>query len=283
MTNLGLEVAREADARGVAESVIAPGNDTRDADILSTGLRSRWSLSHPLGGFRSPIVRSAGAAAARLLQAGGWGLIKAAERFRMGPGLSGDRTIEWAWVLSRLRRDPGRVLDFGAGTGFVALAAAFAGHEVVAIDLEPCAFEFKGAPITYRQGNLNELEFEPCSFDQVLNCSTIEHVGLGGRYGSTTDPDGDLRAMERLASLLRPDGDMVLTLPVGIDGIFPPYHRVYGAQRLPRLLERFAVSDEAWWAKLDGKSWQPATRQAALAVHGSSSYYALGLFVVTSQ
>ena len=35
MTNLGLEVAREADARGVAESVIAPGNDTRDADILS--------------------------------------------------------------------------------------------------------------------------------------------------------------------------------------------------------------------------------------------------------
>jgi len=228
-------------------------------------------------------VKSAGAAAARLLRAGGWGLIKAAERFQTGPGLAGDRTIEWAWVLGRLRRDPGRVLDFGTGTGFVALAAAFAGHEVVAVDLEPCAFEFKGASITYRQGDFNELAFEPRSFDQVLNCSTIEHVGLEGRYGSPADPDGDLRAMEKLASLLRPDGDMVLTLPVGVDGVFSPYHRVYGEERLPRLLERFTVRDEAWWAKLDGKAWQPTTRDAALAVQGSSSYYALGLLVVTPR
>jgi SAM-dependent methyltransferase len=228
-------------------------------------------------------VRSAGAAAARLLRAGAWGLIKAAERFQTGPGLAGDRTIEWAWVLGRLLRDPGRVLDFGTGNGFVALAAAFAGHEVVAVDLEPCAFEFKGASITYRQGNFNELAFEPHSFDQVLNCSTIEHVGLEGRYGSPPDPDGDLRAMEKLASLLRPDGDMVLTLPVGVDGIFPPYHRVYGELRLPRLLERFIVRDQAWWAKLDGKAWQPTTRDAALAVQGSSSYYALGLLVVTPR
>jgi SAM-dependent methyltransferase len=228
-------------------------------------------------------VRSAGAAAARLLQAGGWGLIKAAERFQTGPGLAGDRTIEWAWVLGRLRRDPGQVLDFGTGNGFVALAAAFAGHDVVAVDLEPCAFEFTGASITYRQGDFNELEFEPQSFDQVLNCSTIEHVGLEGRYGSPADPDGDLGAMEKLASLLRPDGDMVLTLPVGIDGVFSPYHRVYGEERLPRLLERFTVRDEAWWAKLDGKKWEPATRETALTVQGSSAYYALGLLVVTPR
>ena len=228
-------------------------------------------------------MRSAGATAARALQAAGWGLIKAAERFQTGPVLAGDRTIEWAWVLSRVRRDPGRVLDFGSGSGFVALAAALAGHDVVAVDLEPCAFEFKGAPITYRQGDFNELAFEPHSFDQVLNCSTIEHVGLEGRYGSPADPDGDLRAMEKLASLLRPDGDMVLTLPVGVDGIFSPYHRVYGPERLPRLLERFAVRDEAWWAKLDRETWQSTTRDVALAVQGSSSYYALGLLVVTPR
>jgi len=228
-------------------------------------------------------VKSAGAVAARLLRAGGWGLIKTAERFQTGLGLAGDRTIEWAWVLGRLRREPGRVLDFGSGTGFVALAAAFAGHEVVAVDLEPCAFELKRASITYRQGDFNELAFEPRSFDQVLNCSTIEHVGLEGRYGSPADPDGDLRAMEKLASLLRPDGDMILTLPVGVDGIFSPYHRVYGEERLPRLLEPFTVCDEAWWAKLDGKMWQPTTRDAALAIQGSSSYYALGLLVVSPR
>jgi hypothetical protein len=89
--------------------------------------------------------------------------------------------------------------------------------------------------------------------------------------------------MEKLATLLRPDGDMILTLPAGIDGVFSPYHRVYGEQRLPRLLEPFAVRDEAWWAKLDGKTWQSTTREAALAIQGSSSYYALGLLVVTPQ
>jgi SAM-dependent methyltransferase len=233
--------------------------------------------------FGVPAMRDARAAAARMLQIAGWGLIKTAGRFQTGPVLAGDRTIEWGWVLSRLRRDPGRVLDFGTGTGFLALAAALAGHEVVAVDLEPCAFEFKGEPITYRQGDFNELEFENSSFDQVLNCSTIEHVGLEGRYGSPADRDGDLRAMEKLARLLRPDGDMVLTLPVGLDGVFPPYHRVYGAERLPRLLEPFSVRDEAWWAKLDGESWEPASRETALAVEPSSSYYALGLFVAAPR
>ena len=237
--------------------------------------------------LRSPASGGVGtyarAASERALRTAGWTLVKAADRFQIGPGLAGDRTIEWAWSLGRLRPEPGDVLDVGAGTGFLTLAAAFAGHEVVAVDLEPCAFEFKGMPVTYRQGDFNTLKFAPQSFDQVLNCSTIEHVGLEGRYGSPATQDGDLRAMEKLASLLRPDGDMVLTLPVGVDGVFPPYHRVYGAERLPRLLEPFAVRDEGWWAKVDGTYWEPVARETAFSVQGSSSYYALGLFVVTPR
>lgn len=195
----------------------------------------------------------------------------------------GDRTLEWAWTLGRLRREPGRVLDFGAGSGFLALAAAFGGHDVVAVDLEPCAFDFAGTAISYRQGDFNELEFEQRAFDQVLNCSTIEHVGLTGRYGSSADPDGDVRAMQKLADLLRPGGEMILTLPVGLDDVFPPYHRVYGAERLPRLLGPYIVREQSCWAKLDGERWQPVERETALAVQASSSYYALGLFVLAPK
>jgi SAM-dependent methyltransferase len=172
------------------------------------------------------------------------------------------------------------VLDFGAGTGFLALAAALAGHDVVAVDLEPCPFDFHEESITYRQGDFNEMDFEPQSFDQVINCSTIEHVGLSGRYGSASDRDGDVRAMERLAELLRPNGDMVVTLPVGLDDVFAPYHRVYGANRLARLLEPFVVEDQDWWAKLDGRRWEQVSRGVALETRGSRSYYALGLLVV---
>ena len=219
---------------------------------------------------------------ARALRAAGWGLIQVSDRLQPGAGLSGDRTIEWGWTLSRLRRDPGRVLDFGAGTGFLALAAALGGHDVVAVDLEPCAFDFEGTSISYRQGDFNEMEFEAGSFDQVLNCSTIEHVGLEGRYGSPAEADGDLRAMAKLARLLSPEGDMVMTLPVGLDGIFAPHHRVYGTERLPRLLERFTVREERWWVKLDSR-WRPVDKETALSTQGSSSYYALGLLVLSPR
>lgn len=194
--------------------------------------------------------------------------------------LAGDRDVEWAWTLGHLRAEPGDVLDFGAGHGLLSLAAAFRGHRVVAVDLEPQAFSFTHRDIEYRRGDLNRLDVGTQTFDQVLNCSTVEHVGLEGRYGSTDEPDGDLRAMEKLASALRPEGTMVLTLPVGVDGVFRPYHRVYGETRLPALLAPFDIACEEFRAKGQSLRWETIDRGAALATQGSASYYALGLFVL---
>src|SRR5205814_6806248 len=95
----------------------------------------------------------------------------------VGATLAGDRNVEWAWCVGQLPDVPGLVLDFGAGSGNLSAAAAFHGHRVVAVDLEPSAFEFELDEIEYRQGDFNELEFEPESFDYVISCSTIEHVG----------------------------------------------------------------------------------------------------------
>jgi SAM-dependent methyltransferase len=197
--------------------------------------------------------------------------------------LAGDREIEWTWTLAHVRREPGRILDFGSGNGMMALGAAFAGNDVVAVDLEPEQYAFHPSGIEYVQGDLNELELEPGAFDQILNCSTVEHVGLAGRYGSPDDPDGDLRAMENMARLLKPDGSMILTIPVGQDAVHRPLHRIYGGERLPRLLEHWAIGEERYWAKPRDDRFEPVARDDALAVTGSASYYALGLFVVTPR
>ena len=114
----------------------------------------------------------------------------------------------------------------------------------------------------------------------IFNCSTIEHFGLAGRYGSTPNEDADLVAMERLAGLLRRDGSMVLTVPVGHDAVFSPYHRVYGEERLPRLLERFTIEREQYCAKPNDNRWATVERGTALEQQGSPSFYALGLFVL---
>ena len=71
----------------------------------------------------------------------------------------------------------------------------------------------------------------------------------------------ELRA--ELASLLKPEGRMALTIPIGLDAKFAPFHRVYGKQRLPRLLAPFEVVAEEFWAKPTGRHWERVDRAAA--------------------
>ncbi len=188
--------------------------------------------------------------------------------------------MEWPWCIARLPSTRERVLDFGSGNGFLSLAAAYRGHDVVSVDLEPKQFLFETERIDYRQGDFNEMPFESESFGHVINCSSIEHVGLAGRYGSADDGDGDIRAMAKMADILRAGGTMSLAIPVGRDGVYAPWHRVYGSERLPRLLERFEIETERYWAKVQPSVWETVSREYALAEQGSASYYAVGLFVL---
>ncbi len=197
--------------------------------------------------------------------------------------LSGDRDIEWSWVGGNLPEVKGDVLDFGPSTATTCLAAALGGGNVIGIDLEAQPAPTYALPnLTMVRGDILTYDFGPRRFDTIINCSTVEHVGLSGRYGSTEAPEGDLQAMQRLRSLMRgPASRMVLTIPVGIDGVFTPFHRVYGAERFPKLTAGFSIVKEAYFAKPPNDwRWMPTTRDAAFAVQGSASFYALGLFVL---
>jgi hypothetical protein len=93
-------------------------------------------------------------------------------------------------------------------------------------------------------------------FDLVINCSTVEHVGLTGRYRVTKRrPDGDSETMARLRDLMKPGGIMLLTIPVGQDAVYSPRHRIYGNERLPRLIEGYCIEKEAFWVKDKQNRW----------------------------
>ena len=194
--------------------------------------------------------------------------------------LEGDRWVEWSFCLARLADGPGATLDFGADIGF-SLAAAQRGHRVTALDRVETSPAFRHEHVEFVYADILDRPLSDARFDQVINCSSVEHVGLAGRYGSTEAPDGDLEAMSIMRDLLAPKGRMILTVPVGRDLVCPPLHRVYGDDRLPRLFEGYAVNEEQfWWKEPSLSAWTRTDRGTALHTEGSASFYSLGLFVL---
>lgn len=198
------------------------------------------------------------------------------------PDLSGDRNVERAWVSAHLPDNPGAVLDFGCGEALLGLTAAMKGGEVTGFDRQQLHLPYAMASLRIQTGDILDFDFGDARFDVVINCSSIEHVGLAGRYGSPDVPDGDLLAMGRMRRLLKaPAGIMLLTVPVGQDAVFSPLHRVYGTRRLDLLLRGFRVAKEEFWSKRPGLNvWTQVSRQEALAIRPSKTFYSLGLFVL---
>ena len=195
--------------------------------------------------------------------------------------LTGDRDIEWSWVAARIPPGPGEALDFGCGESNLGVIAAHRGLRVTAVDLGTVAWPYIHERLVFLQGDILDLPLESGRFDVVINCSAIEHVGLAGRYGVTEDrAEGDLAAMARLRDLLKPGGLMLLTIPVGSDAVFPPWHRVYGPERLPRLLEGFTPESREFWLKDSENRWVPSDEGAALAAPSRERLYGLGCFAL---
>ena len=73
---------------------------------------------------------------------------------------------------------------------------------------------------------------------------------------------------------------MLLTLPVGQDAVISPLHRIFGPQRLPRLLEGYQVIDSLFWKKDVHNVWMACSQREAYAEVGNYHYYALGCMVL---
>ena len=186
-------------------------------------------------------------------------------------------------VLPRaaLADGPGTTLDFGTDVGFLSLAAAQRQHDVVALDRMPPALEYRHPRVTAVQADILDRPLEGRRFDQIINCSSVEHVGLAGRYGSFENPNGDLEAMAIMRDLLDAEGRMIVTIPVGRDLVCAPLHRIYGDERLPRLLEGYSVHEAQYWRRDPAASaWVEVDRDTALQTEGSEWFYALGLLVL---
>ncbi|MBN1687977.1 MAG: DUF268 domain-containing protein [Candidatus Omnitrophica bacterium] len=99
-----------------------------------------------------------------------------------------------------------------------------------------------------------EYDESPVLFDAGFSISSFEHDGLG-RYGDPLNPEGDLLAMKKMKSMIKTNGLLFLSVPVGRDILVWNAHRIYGIRRLPLLLKGWRLLDVKW-ASLDRPSWE---------------------------
>ena len=197
---------------------------------------------------------------------------------RGGFDLAGEKIIDWGWICANLPRTKQRALEIGCGNSPVLPTMLALGYEVVGIDLDATvANEISG--FTFIQGDFNRVEVDK-GFDLVVACSAIEHFGLSGRYGSSEDEDGDLKAMRKIASLLKPQGQLFLTIPVGTDMVFRPWHRVYGEGRLKSLLDGFEIVQSRFLAKKPWGPWHEVPRDIAVHAPADQARYGLGEMIL---
>lgn len=197
-----------------------PDDEARERSLtkLAEGTLSRATLLHELATSPEFVrVRELDDACAL-----GLGARARGEHLRWlqaAPGTD-ERVVEIPWVLSRLRPS-GRVLEVGyafAETGYLG-ALLRAGVELVGVDL--AARDVTGLEAV--QADVRELPLEDRAFDQVLLVSTLEHIGAdnavyGLEGGPSPDPDARLEALRELRRVLRRDGSLLVTVPVGEPG-----------------------------------------------------------------
>jgi SAM-dependent methyltransferase len=202
--------------------------------------------------------------------------------------ISGERNVEWTFLSKEMPGGPGEAFEFGCEQAYMSLMAAQKGFHVIANDLEEQSFAWKHPHVEFRRGDFLTMDLPHDHFDLVINCSSVEHVGIAGRYGISAQQDeGDIEVMHRLADILKPGGVLLMTAPCGRDAVMAPWCRVYGIQRLPKLLAPFRIVKESYWVKDEKNRWVPSPRDAALALqpvwHPVSPHwclYALGGFVL---
>jgi SAM-dependent methyltransferase len=130
-----------------------------------------------------------------------------------------ERVVEVPWVMRRLPRPAGRVLDVGTAFAppvyhrqLVRLPAS----ERHGVDLVP--FALPG--VVSHRADARELPFADGSFDRVICISALEHMGLDNeRYlgpdGSPRDESGDTTALREMGRVAGADGRVLVTVPGG--------------------------------------------------------------------
>ena len=173
------------------------------------------------------------------------------------------RMIEYSFVIAKLvSLTKGRLLDVGCVARLNPVPATFAsiGWEVYGIDMRQFKFTFPN--FHFILGDVTKTDFPDNFFDAVSAVSTLEHIGLRGRYGITNyDPEGDAKALREIKRILRRGGRLLVTLPFGEGKRQATLNRVYNRDNLKELFSGWEIKDKIFYSQDSRGFWIPVVEE----------------------
>ena len=154
------------------------------------------------------------------------------------------------YVARRIfEQSPKRHIDIASRVdGFVSSVSVFRPIDVV--DIRPLTTSAKN--ITFLQADLmSPAVVEKIGTSDSVSClHAIEHFGLG-RYGDPIDPDGHIKGLLNVASLVKKKGILYVSIPIGPERVEFNGHRIFDVMTVPKILgndfdlEVFTYIDDA--------------------------------------
>ena len=136
------------------------------------------------------------------------------------------------WAFHKIAAShPARHVDVGSTALMVGCLAGIV--PTISVDIRPLNVNLQG--LTHMRGSIVDLPFEDNSVESLSSLCVIEHIGLG-RYGDPLDPLGSMRAGRELSRVLRPRGNLYVSLPIGTQS-----KTIFNAHRIFTMADALAL------------------------------------------
>jgi len=158
------------------------------------------------------------------------------DRYQSAGSISNHYFHQDLWAAQKVyRNNPVHHIDIGSRIdGFVAHLLTFRSVEV--LDIRSMKSQVLG--MSFRQVDLMQIESVPeAACDSVSCLHALEHFGLG-RYGDPIDPVGHIKGLWALTKLIKPDGMLLLSVPIGKERVEFNAHRIFSVNTIIKLLTK---------------------------------------------
>lgn len=147
------------------------------------------------------------------------------------------------WAFERIiQQKPSFHIDVGSHHTFVAFLSKVI--PLTMVDIRP--LDLALSTLNFKEGSILDLPFDSESIESLSSLCVIEHIGLG-RYGDPLDPKGSEKAIVELKRVLKPGGDLYISLPLDDENkIYFNAHRAFSEKYLLKLFDPLKVINKRY-------------------------------------